>query len=96
MRPGASITGTHTCRSTVKTSMNSYDTDVCYRRLSCCLQQDVSYRDATRTSSPDPEVIDHSWQLECQQRHNKEESKVNRVYHVHQSLRHVEFEALQR
>ena len=47
-------------------------------------------------SSPNPKVLDHSWELECQQRHNKEESEVNGVRHVHQSLRYVGFEALQR
>ena len=69
--------------------MNNSDTNICYGRLSCCLQEDLSHRDATKMSSPDPKVFDYSWELECQQRDNKEKSKVNGTHHVHQSLRHV-------
>ena len=79
-----------------KTSMNNSDTDICYSRLSCSHQEELCYRDATEMSSPNPDVFEHSWELDSQQRHNQEESKVNGAYHVYQSLRHVGFEALQR
>ena len=94
MRPDASITGTNTCRSTMKLSMNGSDTDIFYSCLSCCLPEELHYRDAMQMSSPNPKVFEHSWKLECQQRHDEEESEVNGVYDVHRSLRHAGFEPL--
>ena len=76
--------------------MEAYDTSYRLSSLLCLPTGTLYCKDVSIMSSPNRKVLGHSWKLECQQRRNEEESEVDRVHHVHQSLRHVGFEALQR